>query len=345
MRFFVLICSLILSVSSYATDDCMGLMHAFFNHDDGLAVSNQTSKMDITKYGLKENPTDRLKFETLYRQCTMNEKNDIKTLVDKRFMKIQYGMSAATTIVGYTQMNWDKEKNFEWFARLGFGVTFGTLANAIYFKIMTNNSNRFMSVIKDYAFSRVATLSFIGGSSVFFDPHKNETEKFNNLKNDPKFKEDIKKLKAYADQSNIYERYKKELIAYLSKQKVIDLGLGVHQGVDFDKLTPKDLEDKDIQDVVIAAILAQEYENYKAPLNVTGGYMEDLYLFDSVYSIIKIPKDIIVTNIMSRALCLNTNNPARGYTQAIGVMALNQIFFADFYGISYRVLRSELIDQ
>src|SRR5205823_2648818 len=98
----------------------------------------------------------------------------------------------------------------------------------------------------------------------------------------------------------------------------------------------KDLEDKDIQKVVIAAIIAQEYEKQKAPLNITGNGMEDFFLFDSLYAIAKIPKDLAINKVVNQVMCLNANNVGRGLTQAIGISALNQILFADFYGITYQ---------
>ena len=167
----------------------------------------------------------------------------------------------------------------------------------------------------------------------------------NDMKNSKTFKEDMQKLRTYVYRETFYERYKSEVMSYLSHLEVINTGLGTHQGINFDKLTPEDLEDEDVQQVVIAAIIAQEYENQNGLLNITQNNSTDFFLFDALYSIIKIPKDIAVGKVVNQVMCLNRGNPTRGLTQAVGLSTLNQIMFADFYGVTYRVAKKEFINQ
>lgn len=341
----ILLILLGLNSTLYAADNCRDLMRSFFNHQEGNVISNKTAKMDVEKFGLAENVVNRQKFERLYTQCLSPDKNKLKDLAEKRFSKINTGMGMATSIIGYTQRNWEQEKDFEWFARLGYGLALGTVASQLAQKIISNHGNRFAEVVKNYIFGRSLTLVYFAGASLLFESNKAQQEKLEELKSDPHFKEDIKKLKAYAEDESRLDRIKNEIISYLSQLEVINIGIGVHEGIDFDNLKPSDLEDKDIQEVIIAAILAQEYEQQKGALAITGSKQNDFLLFDSLYSIAKIPKDIIVDKIINQTMCLNSNNLTRAYTQAIGITAINQILFADYYGITYHVLQKELIDQ
>lgn len=289
------------------------------------------------------------KTEKLYNKCLSPDKNELKDLAASRFFKINMSMGLATSVIGYTQRNWEQEKDFEWFARLTYGATLSAVAGALAQKIITNNGNRFNYLLKDYIFGRTITVGYFAGLALLFDNSKEQKIKqkikLEQLKTSPNFKEDIKKLKTYAEDESRLARAKKEIIAYLSELEIINIGIGVHQGIDFDHLKPSDLEDKDIQEIVIAAILAQEYEQQKGALAITGSKQNDFLLYDSIYSVLKIPKEILVNKIISQSLCLNSNNPTRAYTQAIGITAINQILFADYYGITYQVLRKELIDQ
>jgi hypothetical protein len=350
MKLIVLTYSLTLlvlatSLSAFGAESCRDLMSSFFRHEEGKTISNKTAKMDITKFGLEENVINREKFERLYLQCLSPDKNQIKDLASKRYSKINLGMSVVTSVSGYTYTNWEKPKDMEWFGRLGYGLAFGAACGKIYGKLVKDDGSKFHHIIKDYIFGRVATVAYFGGFTVFFDANADLKAKVETLKKSPTFEADMKKLRAYIDDEKFNERYQKETIDYLSQLEEINLGIGIQEGVDFDHLKPSDLKDPDIQKVVMAAIVAQEYEQQKGILAVTGSKNNDYLLYDSIYSLAKIPKEIIVHKMIDQAVCLNSHNPARGITQAVGITALNQILFADYYGITYKVLKKELIGQ
>ena len=332
MKKTLLIFSLLSAQSLFANDICNETMRAFFNHQDGKVISNKTAAMDITKYGLNESLENRQKFEHLYSQCLAPGKNKYKNLATKRFATALKTMDYATSIIGYTQSNWNKPKDKEWFEKLGYGLVFGAICGKIAKNIVKDNGNRFGYLVKEYLYGRGTTILYFGGSNVIFGEDKENQKK-------------LEKLKAYADNDDMVDRYTKELVAYLSHLEVIDLGIGVHQGVDFDHLKPSDLDDKDIQKVVIASILSQEYQQQKGPMSFTNSKTQDFFMFDSIYSMVKIPKDIFVNKMINQVLCLNTNNMTRGMTQAVGITAINQILFADYYGVTYKVGKKILINQ
>jgi hypothetical protein len=188
-------------------------------------------------------------------------------------------------------------------------------------------------------------VGYIGSSKMLFNNNVDEKKKFEELKTSPTFKSDMQKLKAYASDETLLKRFIDETMIFLGQLKIINTGLGVHEGIDFDHLTQEDLKDPEIKKIVLAAIIAQEYENQQGPLALAGSKTQDFYLYDSLYSLVKIPKDIVLDNTVNKIMCLNTYNSTRGITQAVGISAINQILFADYYGVTYRVFKKQLIDQ
>lgn len=332
---------LILTMSNLKASECSELMKSFLENQDN-ATSKTEKKIDITKYGFEDTLVDQKKFERLYASCMSPDKNSVKNLASSKINKVFIGMSAATSIIGYTQTNWEKPKDMEWFGRLGYTLVFGAVSAKIYSKLIVDKGNKFHYLIKDYIYGRSAVVTWSVGNILLFSNDKENQKKLDKLKNSPTFEADMKALEKYVDNDSFYERYKNEVMAYLSLQEENSIGLGVQENVDFDHLTAEDLKNPEVQKVVIAALNAQEYELRKGPIS-TGSASGDALLFDSAYSIAKIPKDLLVERLTTQVMCLNMHNPKRGMTQAIAINTLNQILFADFYGITYRVAKKELI--
>lgn len=337
--------SFMLLTSLAQASDCQNLMHTFFRQQKNNSLESKTAKIDITKYGLADTRVGRENFERLYLQCTTSNNKAITKPINQKFAALQFQLSMATTVVGYSTSNWQDPKDMQWFGKMFFGIAYGQVLGKVAGKLIVDNGNRFQYLVKDYLFTRAAVASYLVSSPLIFSNEKSEQQKIMTVKNSKNFKSDMLALKKYAENDDLLKRYQAEVMSYLSHLEFINLGLGIQQGVDFDKLTPADLKDKDIQKVVMAAIVAQEYENQKGPLNITKSNSGDFFLFDALYSIAKIPKDIAVTKVIDQVLCINALNPTRGLTQAIGISALNQIMFADFYGVTYRVAKKQFINQ
>jgi hypothetical protein len=251
-------------------------------------------------------------------------------------------MSAATAVVGYSTANWQKEKNLDWYEHLGFNLAFGAIFGAFYYKLINDDGNKFKFIIQDYLFGRISIITYAGSSLALFSSEKQNGKKILKLQESPTFNEDIKALAKYANEETLFKRYKNEVIKYLKNSDEINLGIGVHLGVNFNHLTPDDLNDPDIQKVVIAAILSKEYNEQKGAISF-GDPNLDFLAFDSLYSLAKIPKDLWLLKYSIQLMCLNLNNPRRGIIQLIGIQTINQILFADYYGITYTVLKKDIV--
>lgn len=316
--------------------DCRELLRPFYQAE--------TFDVDINleKYGLKNTIEDKAKFQKLYAQCLSPHQTDAKDLASKKLSNIFFKMSALTTVVGYSSANWDKKKDMDWFERLGYTLVFGALVGKIYSKVIKNKGNKFHFLIKDYIFGRAAVISWFGGNLILFNDDKANIEKINQLKNSKTFEADIKKLNEYIENKQVLERFQREVIEQMINVDQMCLGVGQYNEIDFDHLRPEDLDNKDVQEVILAAMAKAQYDNMKGPIH-TGNGNVDFYLYDSLYSILKIPKDIFVGKMTNKLMCLHQFNPKKGLTMAVGLNTLNLILFADFYGVTYKVLKKELL--
>ena len=154
---------------------------------------------------------------------------------------------------------------------------------------------------------------------------------------------DVEYIKRILTDDNWYENFKKKLFTTLGYLDEVSIGIGKKYGIDFDHLTKEQLQDEDIQKVVLAALVSQEMERRKHAIIKTGNSNYDSFIFDSFYSILKIPKDILVNKMTMQMVCLNMHNQSRGFTQAVGLNILNQVLFADYFGVTYRILKYEMV--
>ncbi len=328
--------------SSIYANECRQLFVKFNSIQKSAEIKEATSKMDLKLYGIKNTPQGRREFEKIYAECMSPNSTLLKDRADEKVNTVFSRISYATMIGGYTYSNWEKPKDLMWFFNLGFGMGFSAVASKIQAALVLDHGHRYHYLVKDYLFGRGTDLTYMG--ITFFFPNKEKSEiqmKLDELKKSDQFTEDMIELKKYIDNPNHIERVKKELFNALSHMDYIDLGLGKHGDIDFNHLTPKDLEDKSVQKVVLAAIIAEEYERKKALLQ-TGSITTDSFIFDSFYAALKVPKDIYLQKISTQVMCLNMFNPSRGVKQVIAINVVNQVLFADYFGVAYKILKNEI---
>jgi len=328
--------------SSTPANECRILFSKFNQIERTAEIREKTKKLDLNLYGIKNTPAGRREFEKIYAECMTPNSTILKDRADEKVNTVFSRISYATMIGGYTYSNWEKPKDITWFFNLGFGMGFGAIASKIQSSLIIDQGHRFQYLVKDYLFSRGTDLTYMGITFFFPNREKNEVQvKLDELKNSPQFQADMIELKKYIDNPNHIERMKKEIFNALSHMEFINLGLGKHGDIDFNHLTPKDLEDKSVQRVVLAAIIAEEYERKNAWLQ-TGSLTTDSFIFDSFYAALKVPKDIYLQKISTQVMCLNMFNPSRGVKQVIAINVVNQILFADYFGVVYKILKNEI---
>lgn len=325
---------------------CNQLMENFFQREAVVSkLRKDASNYNIELYGLEDTLHNRAKFESMYVRCMSPGAKEIDDVASRKLNNTFTALSVGTMVVGYSYSNWDKPKDVEWFLKLGLGLGFGAAANFLQTKLLKDTGNKYYNIILDYLYGRGSDVAFMQVDKAI-DKLLKEDEvalKMQLKLKDIKNHEDFVKFTKTVHNNFWYENFRNKLFTSLGYLDNVNIGAGVHNGVDFNNLTAAQLQDEDIQKVIIAALLAQEKERRKKALIHTGSSQIDSFIFDSMYAAFKIPKDIIVNRMTTQIICLNMHNQRRGFTQAVGINVLNQVLFADYFGVAYKVLKYEML--
>ncbi len=346
----LLILSLISQQSSAESfEKCQSIMSHLFKKERQLqSLKQQASKKDLKIYGLKNTPADKAKFEKLFIKC--NEPG-IKEFDQTTSRQINYtfnAISVGTMVGGYTYSNWDKPKDVEWFFRLGLGIGFGAVSGHIQTKLIKETGDKYKDLVFSFLYGRSADAVFMKIDEKLISSLIEKEEDLFKIKlagSDKKSLEAYTRYKELLNDKDYYEKFRANILASFSYVDIVNLGIGKVGDKDFNHLTVDDLKDKDVQDVVIASLIAEAKKKMakENALIHTGNNELDIFIFDSLYNAFKIPKDIIVNHYTSKIICMNMYNPKRGFTFAVGLNVLNQILFADYFGATYRLLKYEMI--
>lgn len=327
--------------SAIAADKtCRESMKAFFTYDREMEnLKKQARSYNIELYGLKETLENRLKFEEIYIKCMSPGRKEVEDVLSRKLNNTFNAISVGTMVTGYAYSNWDKPKDATWFFGLGLGLGFGAAAGKIQDKLLKDTRSKYYNLIQEYLYGRATDVIFIGVDSVV-SPTFNKVNEY--VKGVEK-QHDVEYIKRILTDDNWYKNFKKKLFTTLGYLDEVSIGIGKKYGIDFDHLTKEQLQDEEIQKVVLAALIAHEKERRKNYLINTGSSTYDSLIFDSFYSVLKIPKDYMLNKITMQIVCLNMHNQSRGFTQAVGINLLNQVLFADYFGLTYRILKYEMV--
>jgi len=184
-----------LSTQVLRASECSKLMENFLQKSSSEKPTQ--TEINVSRYGFQNTSDGKRQFENLYAQCMSPDKNSFKEVASNKVNRIFQVMTAATTVIGYTESNWSKQKNTEWFERLGYNLVFGAVCGSIYGKLINDDSNRFKFIITDYIFNRFAAVGWSIGNNLIFSEDKGLKNKIAQLKNSPHFASDIQSLKQF----------------------------------------------------------------------------------------------------------------------------------------------------
>ncbi|MBC7428225.1 MAG: hypothetical protein H7336_06410 [Bacteriovorax sp.] len=262
--------------------------------------------------------------EELYYGCRAFRSNDVNKNATRDFKRFNLALGLGTLGASYTYYNMDKDINAEWFGKLGYDIGVTLMFSYVSGRIQTKvTDSQVVKSLKSYFFGRVIGITDV----VIYDPiFNNEQEKaqkrIDELKKDPKFKEQIAHLLKSYEERGLYRKYKNEIISTLKKiPEHINLGLKGNSidanNVDWNNLTHADLEREDVQEVLVAAAMAQIYNESKGQWVDTGDGGLDRYVFNTVFYAVQIPKSIAQNFITYRMLCMGQDNPKQSFAKAV----------------------------
>ena len=282
------------------------------------------------------------RYEKLAYGCRSTKWTPERKAAGASFKKFTIGIGLASSIGAYTYQNWDREFDGVWIGRLGYELTVGTLVGLIGSRIVSNPENTPMALaLKRYFLSRgTGLVDMFAYGALFGISDEEARQRLTAIMEDPERKVEIEKLRKYMDEKNLYQKFKERFFEKLAEFK--DSGEELNgdgkindpiskKSIDWDDLTAEDLQNEEIQNVLLTAIMQQMYDEQKGDLIATGNAGSDRYAFHAAYGAIMLPKDTFISLYIYNTLCMGALNPKAAMIKAIGVFTLNRIIFDQVY--------------
>lgn len=285
------------------------------------------------------NLTEQKRYQELYYGCRALRPNEVNKNASKDFKRFNFSLGFGTLAASYVFYNMNKDINAEWFEKLGYDLGVTLLFTVVGNNIQTNPADtQLAKSLKNYFIGRVLGATDLVIYDPIFNHERQKAEiRINELKQDPNYKSKIEELMKLYKERGIYRQYKDEIIHSLKKlPEGISLGINGNSidenGIDWNNLTHQDLDRPLVQDVLVAAAMAQIYNESKGEWIDTEDKGLDRYAFNTVYYGAQIPKSIAQNFITYRMLCMGQDNPKLAFTKAVlfnvsSNFIMNQVLF------------------
>jgi hypothetical protein len=305
-----------------------------------LRRKNPSESIDeLDKLAKKSSHQFRDKYEKLTYGCRSFKNTPEKKVASKQFKKFVMSIGIASSVGGYTYSNYDRDIDADWFGKLGYELSISVLSNFLGARILTNSSNTvFMMGLKSYLLSRSFGVIDMGLYSTLFSGSQEEAQnRLDQMMSREDIHSEVTELSEFLKNEKTFAKYKRMIIAHvksllkhnsLAPEENYKLD---YSSFDFENLRPEDLDDPEIQELVIAAILAQEYEENRGQIIATGDVGADRFSFHAAYGLAMLPKDMATNLYIYRTLCLGQLNPKVALMKAVGLYTINRVVFDQLY--------------
>ena len=268
--------------------------------------------------------TEQKRYQELYYGCRALRPNEINKAAAKDFKRFNFALSFGTLGASYAFYNMDKDINSQWFEKLGYDLGVTLLFTFVGNNIQTKATDtQITKSLKSYFIGRALGITDIAIYDPIFNHEQEDAQaRIEELKKDPEYKKKIEELMKLYKERGVYRQYKDQILHSLKKlPESITLGVGGNSvdenGVDWNNLTHDDLDRPEVQDVLVAAAMAQIYNETKGELIDTGDTGLDRYTFNTLYYGAQIPKSIAQNFLTYRMLCMGQDNPKLSFTKAV----------------------------
>ncbi|MBT5095404.1 MAG: hypothetical protein HOM21_14235 [Halobacteriovoraceae bacterium] len=296
------------------------------------------SLADATKKAREVAQNMTRKYERLTLGCRSPRWTPERKAAGTSFKKFVLGIGAASSAGAYTYQNWDRDIDGKWVGKLGYELTMGAVLGAMLSKITANPENTAVTMaLKRYFASRILSgVDMVAYSSLFGISVAEGRARLEAILKDPAKKEELKKLQKYIDKKKLYQRMmesvKENARPMLGKIGIdMDPRIKVVSDVDWNNLTDADLERKEVQEALVAAVLLQMYDQNAGKIIKTGSTGSDRWAFNASYAAVMLPRDTLVTLYIYRTLCMGAMNPKMALMKAIGVYTVNRLIGDQLY--------------
>jgi hypothetical protein len=271
-------------------------------------------------------------YENVSNGCKTKGSSPENKAAAKKFAKFKMFIGTTNTIGAYAYFNWDKDKDLQWFSKLGYEISISMIMSWINSKILTNpNAGYVQKALMNYGTYAVSDIfSSIGYAKLFGTSNKKIEEEYEKLKNDPDFKEKLKKLHNFLEEQKVDQNFIENFNHNFSDTNF-----------DPEKISPADLESQEMRDMLTEIMSDQLYEENAGDLLQTGSVAMDRYSFARMYGIYAVPKGIAVNLWIYHTLCMSSINPKAAYLKATLIYMTDSIF----NNVVYYKMRRTSINQ
>lgn len=289
-------------------------------------------------------------YERNYYRC-LNAVADPKQVTKeglKRANTVALGITfggGASALITYTATNYDKEKDFDWWAEIGFVVATSMAMGYVNSKWVIANprlkmwSQRFPLLLAANAVEDVGVTALWGYLLGGEPPDHEEVKK---IIADPAFQARLHEFKNWLESSVDFKKYYDQFNQLFETYSIDDEGTVVLDDQQEDILStldPEELNEEETIALLIQALSDYEYDQNKGPLTL-GNEDYDRYAFHRGIDLIYQSSFLVAGDLMYKTLC-STPNPKMAIVKAIGVFMAINLATDGLYFYS----RRELINQ
>lgn len=260
-------------------------------------------------------------YEKLTYGCRAKKMTPEHRMAARRFKQFYITIGFGATIGTYSYNNWDKEKDAKWFGNLGYDIVVQTALRWLSAKIQSNPHSPYLEkIFQSYTMNSVVdsgmavTYSYLFGVS-----DEASQERYDKLKQDPNFDENIQKLIKFLEKEEFDKKFVKTLGGYLIKEDS-------EQGEILRREIKKDdLGDDEIKALILKAIARQIYQEGQGEWIRTGNRGMDRYVWNRLYTPYTTASSIAIGYLMYNTLCMGMNNPAVAVLKSLAIYTTHKV--------------------
>ncbi|MBP9680930.1 MAG: hypothetical protein KBD76_05970 [Bacteriovorax sp.] len=278
----------------------------------------------------------RGQYEKLFYGCSARTMTPQHEVAQLSYTKFTTAIGLSATSITYAIANRDKEKNGEWYGRLGHELVYSIISNYISSKFTTApQDSQFVKSFKNYMINRmVSSIDIVFYQILWGENERKGMAKLKKILNSPEFQEKIDKYMDDLNKPYAYYEFRKEFAKALANFKGnigLDSSYGLPKDVNWRHLSQKDLERTDVQDVLISAATASLYEEDKGAVIQTGLSGLDRFSYNSAFGLIMVPGSMIKQYLIYQTLCMGQDNPKMATLKALMIYASYNLTSSQIY--------------
>ncbi len=268
-------------------------------------------------------------------ECRSKTSNPTRKKAAATFKKFTIGIGVVSSFGGMAYANRDNELE-DWIGQFGYETVIGVITGSIASKIISNpRDSDLAKSIKRYFFSRGTGLVDMAMFGMIFGHNDEEARAhLDEVLSDPQKAERLREMQKVFEDKKLYQKVRSafiEKLKSLSGPKGLEDAPPIDLGVDWGNLSDEDLAREDVQDVLLAAAIAELYAESEGEMIASGNVGADRYAFHAAYGLVMLPKDMFTTMYIYNTLCLGMANPRRALIKATAIFVVNRLIFDQIY--------------